>query len=288
MSRAPAGSFADFFPNAPSVLQQKRKRHAQDNQNRGHDASGRSAQQTPPSSNGVHVQSSCDPVHEDGNGHERERASKHSSPGDGEILKVDAGDLLNGVGSASSLASTASSVFSSNNTSAMAAYPGASSESHALTPITNTESSPPGKAPSPRPAKMYPGAMRPDHSHRHDSREPQRHTVSEAMTPVQTPPRARKNPRPGPGEVKGFKAIYDPELDPKLSGKEKKKHKTRYRIFGEEVSVARQRRFVCFGTPADNMHRMINLLRQILGSPLQGTAPACTHPKETPAKPRCG
>ena len=43
--------------------------------------------------------------------------------------------------------------------------------------------------------------------------------------------------RPGKGEVKGFKAVYDPDLDKSLKGKEKRSRQVQFSPFGEEVCL---------------------------------------------------
>jgi histone-lysine N-methyltransferase SETD1 len=62
------------------------------------------------------------------------------------------GDFLNGIGSDSSLSSNHSSIFSLPNTKM--SYPGRAASLHALTPLTSSDSSPPGKLASPRSAKF--------------------------------------------------------------------------------------------------------------------------------------
>ncbi|KAF2178628.1 SET domain-containing protein [Zopfia rhizophila CBS 207.26] len=122
------------------------------------------------------------------------------------------GDLLNGVGSASSLASSTSSAFSSNHSNM--SYPGQTSL-HALTPLTSTDSSPPGKLPSPRSAK-------PSNETMHATTAPLLHasstdlpkSVTETMTPVHTPPETKVSVRPTDGKM-GSRILYDPMLDPK-------------------------------------------------------------------------
>ncbi|OCK75966.1 histone H3-K4 methyltransferase Set1 [Lepidopterella palustris CBS 459.81] len=138
-----------------------------------------------------------------------------TSPDDDEIHHCESGDLLNGVGSASSLSSTVSSVFSSNQNT-MSSYPGPTNSLHALTPLTNTDSSPPGKTLSPRSAKLPDDTMHGATASPYIASStdlPQ--NATEAMTPVHTPPEDRKQARPGSGEDKGEKIVYDPMLDEK-------------------------------------------------------------------------
>jgi [histone H3]-lysine4 N-trimethyltransferase SETD1 len=237
MSRISSGSFADFFPSAPSVLQQKRKRGAHDRHAKSPTHANASSCLTPPTTAGGPREQRHVPHAEVVPKQELEQEGKGSSPEDNELRRRDTGDLLNGVGSASSLTSTASSVFSSNNNgSATVGYKGLASDLHALTPITNAESSPPGKALSPRLANAYLEKVSLARSTNHDRREKDGIARGAAtITPNSTPPQVRLQARPGPGEVKGFKTTYDPELDPKLSSKDKKKAKVRRETFGQEV-----------------------------------------------------
>jgi histone-lysine N-methyltransferase SETD1 len=164
------------------------------------------------------------------------RSSQRTTPHDeDELHRVSPSDVLNTVGSASSLSSTASSVFS--NTIASHAPDGALSNMSALTPLTNAESSPSNsKMLSPQSTKRTYDEMRngdtasPYLAAAADSR-----AASRTITPVQTPPEKHLQARPGPGEVKGLKITLDPILDHKVSSKERKTLKPTYREFGAEV-----------------------------------------------------
>ncbi|KAF2084154.1 histone H3-K4 methyltransferase Set1 [Saccharata proteae CBS 121410] len=107
----------------------------------------------------------------------------------------------------------------------MSSYAGTASTINALTPLTNTESSPPGKTTSPRPSRsslslMPPGShasAAPPHNASHDDA-----AVEDAITPAHTPPQSRRQARPGPGKPIGYKVIYDPMLDAKLPKEQRK------------------------------------------------------------------
>lgn len=259
MSRAQAG-FADFFPNAPTVLQQKQKKSSQDHQRAGQpqhvlpeaESDTRSSSKTTrepwlPTSQSPgalqHASKEGSSLKRSAHAAFAEGAKDHTEPlstynrnaqrEDEDITRAESGDLLTGIGSASSLTSTESSVFSNPNTySTMPSYP--ISSSHALTPATNTDSSPPpGRTHSPRPAKF----PRLEQSRSGSASPFAKHATasSTAITPVHTPPNTRTQVRPGSGELKGFRIVYDPELDPKIHGKERRKLKPRYKNFGEEV-----------------------------------------------------
>ena len=225
MSRASAGTFAAFFPNAPSVLQQKRKRASHGSQikkTNGH-FSGTDIIRSNSPEEGSKLQ---DETYDYRTGH----AANPSPLPDEEAQKSGSGDTLTGVGSDSSLASTVSSVFSNVQAHSGAAAP--TSDSHTLTPITNTESSPPRKTTSP------PHVRNSIERNCGNSSTDWKYALldsNKSVKALQSSAERRPQARPGPGQVKGFKVVYDPELDPKLSGKDRKKHKVRYRNFGEEV-----------------------------------------------------
>ncbi|KZF24656.1 histone H3-K4 methyltransferase Set1 [Xylona heveae TC161] len=221
-------SFADFFPAAPKAA----KRAAEERQRaRGKPTDILSATSV---SAGVIVRPS---------GSEDSQISRPGGVTSGSIIEQAVtgqedsesvpGDLLNGVGSASSHASTVSSVFSANNQLSIISNAGAISNLHNLTPLTNTESSPPGKAPSSPQFKSTYGHTPTDGSPGFVEPLPDSDAmVANAMTPAHTPLESRLSARPA--GVKGSIATYDPELDPKLNSKQKRKLKAVYREFGEE------------------------------------------------------
>lgn len=147
------------------------------------------------------------------------------------------------VGSASSLSSAASSVFSTNLTAPHSAN---DYNMNNLTPLTHTDSSPPGKMLSPRSHKRSYEQMQngltnsPYHNpnnHRTHLAAPgsTSRAVSETITPVQTPPDASLQARPGPGEVTAVKILYDPEQDKSLDAKQRRHMKPTYRTLTVEV-----------------------------------------------------
>ncbi|KAF2099210.1 histone H3-K4 methyltransferase Set1 [Rhizodiscina lignyota] len=231
MSRASASSIADFSSQAPDSHHKKRKQPSE-----GGDLNGASHTDsaTPYSTKRSRTEPSRGEKLAGG-------ASAHKEPGkiftardDDDSHKGDNGDLLNGVGSASSLASTASSVFSHGAQPNMATYTGVSGHQHALTPLTNTDSSPPGKNLSPRSAKAPSDLMTLKSAELYATADVTSNNVSETITPIHTPPETHQQARPGPGEEKGSKLVWDPELDEKLSAKDKKRFKAKYKQFGHE------------------------------------------------------
>lgn len=144
---------------------------------------------------------------------------------DADDMQVDQGDMLRDVGSASSLASAASSVFTHN--SHAAAQNRKLSAPNGLTPLTNhTDHSSPPKGNSPRHSRTAADMASLDG------------VVASSHVPASnvTPERPRRTQMlPPPGTVKGYRAVWDPELDGKLSKEERKRATFRKRDFGAEV-----------------------------------------------------
>jgi len=139
-------------------------------------------------------------------------------------------DTLNGIGSASSHQSTTSSVFSGTSD---ANRTNGKLSSHAETPLTSYESSPP-KGASP--------LTKPSHSRMNGSpflapppNMPP--SASNNATPSSSPQRDRPQARPAHGIAKGYRAVWDPELDSKLGKEEKRKMKPKLKQFGSEVRL---------------------------------------------------
>ncbi|KAJ6155030.1 Histone-lysine N-methyltransferase [Penicillium chermesinum] len=177
MSRASAG-FADFFPTAPSVLQRKRVKVG-DRIDKGLDGD---------STDGHSSLISC-------------------------AIPSGAADESNG----KVQASLPSSNLPEEKSTKAQEIPGslaATANGHpnidTLTPLTNTESSPPRKGNSPRSKTSEGIPLRP-------TAEP----VKTTMTPVHTPPTPQSQSRPEI-IVKGCRIVYDPDLD-KRSSKEKRR-----------------------------------------------------------------
>lgn len=140
-------------------------------------------------------------------------------------------DVLNTGGSASSLSSTASSIFSTNQS--VFAQNGSRGNMNTLTPLTHSESSPPGKMGSPHSQKRtYDDMQNTASNSPYLAPVATPRAVSETITPAQTPPEPNLQARPCSGEVKGYKITLDPETLPK---KDRKNLKPTYREFGAEV-----------------------------------------------------
>ncbi|KAI9766528.1 MAG: histone methyltransferase set1 [Geoglossum simile] len=242
MSRASAG-FADFFPTAPSVLQQKQKQAARQRQR------ARAKPVEPPVPVPIHPETVAatsasiqdDPVESPTlvnggtNGAGGGGSGEQGTPAQDDNESVQ-GDILNGVGSASSHTSTVSSVFSATNHPATYSTAGGASNAHTLTPLTNTDSSPPGRAATP-PSQLKttnPNSI-PKYDPTYDCQAVDESADPAAsMTPSYTPPPPRPTARAEGKVVKGYKITYDPDLDRTATSKERKKRTPVYQEFGEE------------------------------------------------------
>ena len=159
-------------------------------------------------------------------------ASANMSSSDSDALRY-SGDLLNGIGSTSSLASTVSS------SHAAASNASSSAANAALTPLTHPASTP-VKAYSPHTAsKPYLMSTVSNPSplglSAGDADTPP--ALSDNVTPRPSPPNQRPQLMPPSGKAKGYRAVYDPELDSKLGREEKKRTKVKTRSFGTEVRL---------------------------------------------------
>jgi histone-lysine N-methyltransferase SETD1 len=224
MSRASAAGFADFFPAAPRAAKNKAKERQR----------AKSKALDSPSATPVnHQQEANTParsrdenaqVDQSGNG------SNGANPEPAVPLLDNSespqGDLLNGVGSASSHASTISSVFSAPP--ATTTFGGPSN----LTPLTTADSSPPPLVASPHHSNTATAGSS-SHSLPVDSTFPEKDVAEVQSHPsVQDFPVPRIQARDPNRDVKGEKCTYDPQLDPKLSSSDRKKAKPIYKVFG--------------------------------------------------------
>lgn len=233
MSRSSKG-FADFFPTAPSVLQQKRSKPPLSRKrprspsgdestlsqiSPAHPISPLRGGEGRPSTNGA-----C-------NGH-LWTDQRSIIPDETETAH---GDLLNGVGSASST-STSSSLFSTKNNQQGTAVKNGSAN---LTPMTHVESSPPHSSLASPEWKNVRGRTT-------SSRDPSNLAAARAamfeaqdsVTPGAALPVVRKQAHPGKGESRGIRVVYDPELDNTLTSKERKNRKVQEAPFGIYVGLS--------------------------------------------------
>lgn len=232
MSRQ-AGSFADFFPAAPSVIQQKQKKAALDRQQR------KSRSSEPTRADDALTNGSTFSPHSSVPQSLMQYAATFpqnpSDQDDRDPLNGELGDMLNGVGSASSLNSVGSSIFSNPVHNENGQHRGTGLGSLTLTPLTTHESSPPEKMSSPD--KCLVNSIKPhlNGGGFRNSNESVTATAIEQPGIAAVPSNNPIQARPGPGQAKGQRASYDPELDFHTTSKERRKGKPKYKKFGEEV-----------------------------------------------------
>ncbi len=245
MSRASAG-FADFFPTAPAVLQQQHRQAALERQqakSKGKHTKNGSSSRVDGGGTSADISTSREPVGDTsskGGAVVVKNEDDKSEPTAHDDTDSVAGDLLNGVGSASSHASTVSSIFS-GGAHVSQAQRGGLSHSHTLTPLTNTESSPPEHHNS-SPRSKAASVARALNAHQEiatDLDDPPGEE-SGAMT-LLTSRRMLPHARDLGGEIKGEICTYDPELDKSLSSRERRKRKPEYRTIRAEVRCSSTR-----------------------------------------------
>ncbi|KAJ5514877.1 Histone-lysine N-methyltransferase [Penicillium fimorum] len=198
MSRASAG-FADFFPTAPSVLQKKRFKTAQERRKL-HAEGDQISERTPDCS--VSLASSAPATAETPPkpGTDEGGACTPSVPNELELT----------------IPAKAKSVENRTGLPPPTANP-IPSQIDTLTPLTNAESSPPCKVTSPSHQKIAGGAS-PGTSSR-----PNLEITKSAITPIHTPPTPQSQTQQIEPRVRGCKVVYDPDLDKRTSSKEKRK-----------------------------------------------------------------
>jgi histone-lysine N-methyltransferase SETD1 len=155
---------------------------------------------------------------------------QYPSPDSDEPRRSETGDLLHGANSTSSLNSAASSVFSQNSQSA--GQNQATSLANALTPLTNHSDSSPAKAFSPRAAHISAEMSTANGTH---ASFDMRSSNPEEPTSKSRTLGDRPSMHLPPGNVKGYRAVWDPELDGRLKREERKRAQIRTKEFGLEV-----------------------------------------------------
>jgi histone-lysine N-methyltransferase SETD1 len=228
MSRASGASFAQFFPSAPRAAKDKAKEREKVK-------TQLSESFSIPSVVDAQIAPAAPPI-EDVTSEQPPSQSNipitDSAPPPAEDNESIQGDLLNGVGSASShTSSSVSSVFSVAAQQANMSTFGGSRNISNLTPLTNTDSSP-NRTGSPNQDKpntqaSIPSGFASDKVVAQDVSEHVRNAIEEQSSPI-----TRIYARDPNNGVKGEKCTYDPLLDPRLSDREKKKAKPIYKEFG--------------------------------------------------------
>jgi len=226
MSRASGASFAQFFPSAPRAAKDKAKeREKSKTQNVGSPSIG-PVVDTPPISTGLRFED----VGSIRFAVERHNSVPESAPPPAEDTESLPGDILNGVGSASSHSSTMSSVFSAPQHPNMSTFGGSRNVS-SLTPLTNTDSSPshiasPGQQKTTAQAISANGFAANNFLPQNDVSQAQPTPADEKLA------EQRVHARDPARGVKGSKCTYDPLVDRKLSSNDRKKAKPIYKDFG--------------------------------------------------------
>ena len=230
MSRASGASFAQFFPSAPRAAKDKAKEREK----------VKSQILESPSISSVADTSVAPaaPRVEDVALHQPSSSSQSNIPTDSaqapaaEDNESIQGDLLNGVGSASShTSSSVSSVFSAPNQQAnMPTFGGPRNVSN-LTPLTNTDSSP-GRITSPSQYKSTAQATVSSEFATDKAAAQNVDAHAHNVVAAQNPPVLRVFARDPNRGVKGEICTYDPNSDHKSNDREKKKSKPIYKEFG--------------------------------------------------------
>ncbi|KAH8804562.1 histone-lysine N-methyltransferase-like protein [Xylogone sp. PMI_703] len=228
MSRASGASFAQFFPSAPRAAKDKAKEREK----------VKSQSLESPS---IHtavdslVNTTIDPGGKTASPFRLSRESGGTPATDIALPSTEdnesvQGDILNGVGSASSHTSTVSSVFSAPaQQSTMPTFGGPRNSSN-LTPLTNIDSSP-SQITSPSRPKL--GADTAGYTEISSYKSPVGNDVI-SVNIIQTSAEPRVFARDPNKGVKGVKCTYDPLLDPTISSSDRKKAKPTYKEFGLE------------------------------------------------------
>ncbi|KAF1845686.1 histone H3-K4 methyltransferase Set1 [Cucurbitaria berberidis CBS 394.84] len=133
------------------------------------------------------------------------------------------GELLNDLGSHSSTPPPSSTLSEPSTMSRCGQY----TSLHALTPLTSSDSSPPGKLPSPRSITSSYETMHATSASTRAAPSSASNNVTNTITPINTPPETRISVFPSDG-VLGQRLTYDPLLDPKLDKKARQSRTPKY------------------------------------------------------------
>jgi histone-lysine N-methyltransferase SETD1 len=229
MSRASGASFAQFFPSAPRAAKDKAKeREKVKFQNLDSPSIQSAADTKGVLSNLTNIRVEDAAYRPGGGTHLPAQDTVAAQAEDNESIQ---GDILNGVGSASSHTSTISSGFSAPPQQYSMTTFGSSQNVSSLTPLTNTDSSPSRNA-SPNQSK----AVAPSTNSTGFSPDK---AVAQNDVPQAQPTKAdqstsdpRVYARDPSRAVKGTKCTYDPYLDRRLDSAQKRKTKPIYKEFG--------------------------------------------------------
>ncbi|KAI0119220.1 histone H3-K4 methyltransferase Set1 [Daldinia grandis] len=209
---APSAGYKEFFPNAPRAARDKANEREREKSSRTSEAI-------------EHDSKTATPAHRDGAKYDSSLSdAAHPPIDDTESLQ---GDILNGVGSASSHASTGSSVFTTFNSTA-ALYGSSRASNSNLTPLTISGS--PTNPPHIQAAKQRTSAIH-NTTSRSDSTNPTAATGSSSSLPSAVQRLPVRDPNL---TIKGAKCIHDPSTDKSLSSSDRKTLKPKYKNIGLE------------------------------------------------------
>jgi histone-lysine N-methyltransferase SETD1 len=226
MSRASGASFAQFFPSAPRAAKDKAKEREKSKTQIAGSPSTRSLAENQSVQSGFRVENAAFTRF----GVEANTPATDSAPPPAEDNESIQGDILYGVGSASSHSSTISSVFSAPAQPTNMSTFGGSRNVSSLTPLTTSDSSP-SRIASPN---QYKSSAQTNSTSGFDATKSTHNDVPQAQieTAEQIPQEPRVYARDPNSGIKGTICIYDPLLDRKLGSNEKKKGKPTYKEFG--------------------------------------------------------
>jgi histone-lysine N-methyltransferase SETD1 len=210
---APSAGYREFFPNAPRSARDKANERERERYNKVSDtADSHSRTATPSHRDAKHGSSAPDSAR---------------PPNQDSYTEYPQGDLLNGTGSASSRASTASSIFSAHNNASAVSVAAHGSKTD-VTPLTAAGSPAYNSNPSHPPKENTIAAT---YAGKADSP-----SLTVAMQSSTAPVGVVKRlPARDPNRTKqGMRCIHDPSTDKLLSSMERKTMKPKYKVFGSE------------------------------------------------------
>ncbi|KAI1096865.1 histone H3-K4 methyltransferase Set1 [Rostrohypoxylon terebratum] len=210
---APSAGYKEYFPNAPRAARDKANEREREKYSRASEATDIDAK-------------TAIPAHRDGSKYDSSLSdAAHPPTDDTESLQ---GDILNGVGSASSHASTTSSVFTTFNNSSAAMNVSSRASNSNLTPLTTMGS--PTNSSHVQPAKQRSSAT---------SNTTSKHDNANSTTTTgllsSAPGAVKRLPARDPNlSIKGTKCVHDPLTDKSLSSSDRKTMKPKYKNIGLE------------------------------------------------------
>ncbi|KAI8633105.1 hypothetical protein F5Y19DRAFT_416547 [Xylariaceae sp. FL1651] len=212
---APSAGYREFFPNAPRAARDKANERERERSSKLVDTPDARSRTATPS-------------HRDAAKHDSSASDAARPPNQDTGIEYPQGDMLDGVGSASSHASTTSSVFSATNPTAAVNVAAHASNNNNITPLTAAGS--PTYLNTAQPSKE-PAASAFTYAGKAEST-----SLAAVMKPSTSPPSvAKRLPARDPSRTtQGMRCIHDPSTDKSLSSVERKSMKPKYKTFGSE------------------------------------------------------